>query len=361
MSVQLKGKFSVGTNPTNITGCQYFHLEEPFPLEYGDVLPSLTIAYHTFGKINARGDNVIWIVHAFTANSNPLDWWENIVGHGKIIDIDKYYVICANAIGSPYGSTNPLSIDPRTNEKYYHNFPTITPRDQVAAFEKLRKYLNIDRIKLIVGASVGGQHCLEWSIIGAGIIENQLIIASNAVQSPWATAFNETARMAIYSDPTYLVRHDKSGLKGLATARAIAMLSYRSHQGFGLTQKENDANIKDDYKASSYVRYQGLKLTKRFDCFSYLSILRCMDTHNIARGRGTIEEVLKSISVKTFIISIDSDVLFPPSEQIFLHQHIKDSTLHSISSEFGHDGFLIENDLISRIISSIINSDVSVD
>lgn len=334
--------------------CKLLESAEAFPLENGEVLPALTIAYHTFGTLNKNKDNVVWIIHALTANSNPLEWWPEVVGWGKHIDPTDQFIVCANAIGSHYGSTSPLSIDPRTGQKYYHNFPTITQRDQVNAFEMLRKHLGIDKIKLLIGASLGGQQCLEWSISYPDVIESQLLIATNAVHSPWGIAFNESQRMAIKADQTFHNLSDDAGKQGLETARAIALLSYRTYSGFQLTQQEHDTNLIDNFKASSYQRYQGLKLSNRFNAFSYVSLTKAMDSHNVGRNRGDIPTVLSGIKTKTSIISIDSDILFPPQEQRFLHQHITGSVIHTISSQFGHDGFLTESATVGEIVSNLI-------
>jgi homoserine O-acetyltransferase/O-succinyltransferase len=335
-------------------GIQYFHSDEPTTLECGFVLPSITVAYHTFGTLNSDRSNVVWIIHALTANSDPSDWWSGIVGDGKAIDPSEHFIVCANSLGSPYGSTSPLSIDPTTGEPYYHDFPVITQRDVAKVFDRLRLYLGLDKIQLVVGASLGGQQCLEWSIMRPEVFDNQLLIATNAMHSPWGIAFNESQRMAIYADQTWLDRNERAGSHGLKAARAMALLSYRSYEGYGITQREKLHNQIDDFRASSYQNYQGEKLVKRFNAFSYVSLSKAMDSHHIGRGRGRIEEVLAAIRVKTTIIGIDSDVLFPVSEQSFLYSHIPRSKFYTISSPFGHDGFLTENDTVSRIIGKVI-------
>jgi homoserine O-acetyltransferase len=336
--------------------CKLFESAEAFSLESGLNLPSLAIAYHTFGTLNNKRDNVIWIVHALTANSNPLEWWPEMVGPDKFIDPSQHYIVCANAIGSAYGSTSPITVNNVTGDKLYHDFPTITQRDQVNAFNLLRQHLGIEKIKLLVGASLGGQQCLEWSIMFPETLERQLLIATNALHSPWGIAFNESQRMAIRADQTFNQKTDDAGKLGLEVARSIAMLSYRTYNGFQLTQQEHDPNLFDNFKAASYQRYQGLKLANRFNAFSYISLTQSMDSHNIGRNRGELNDVLNSIKVKTYIISIDSDILFPPQEQRFLYENIHDSVLHTISSQFGHDGFLTENAKVGEIVADILNT-----
>jgi homoserine O-acetyltransferase/O-succinyltransferase len=341
-------------NNETLSEIKFFYSEEALSLESGEELSTFTLAYHTSGVINAQRDNVVWVVHAFTANSDPQEWWPGIVGSGKAIDPSKHFIICVNCLGSHYGSTSPLSVNPQTGKKYYHDFPLITQCDHVKAFDKLRIHLGIEKVKLVLGASLGGQQCLEWSIIKPDVFENQLLIATNAVHSPWGIAFNESQRLAIYADQSWNSDDDNAGLQGMLAARSIALLSYRTYQGYNLTQQEKTPDNFDDFRASSYQRYQGQKLVKRFNAFSYVSLSKSMDSHNVGRHRGSIEKVLSSVKTKTHIIGIDSDILYPLVEQSFLYSHIPNSKFHTISSPLGHDGFLTENDTVSRIIRSIL-------
>jgi homoserine O-acetyltransferase/O-succinyltransferase len=333
---------------------QYFESAVGLYLESGVKLPSFTLAYHTYGTLNTAGDNVVWIVHALTANSDPQEWWPEMVGPGKYIDPVEHFIICANALGSSYGSTSPISINPQTGEKYYHQFPLVTQRDQVAAFDQLRLHLGIKKVKLLVGASLGGQQCLEWSILRPHVFEQQLLIATNAVHSPWGIAFNEAQRMAIFADPSFDLPYDDGGKNGLAAARAMAMISYRTYQGYGVTQAHPTNEIIEDHRASTYQRYQGHKLVKRFNAHAYVSLSRAMDSHNIGRRRGPIPDILDSVTTQTHIIGIDTDILFPLSEQAFMYNHINRSKFHTITSRFGHDGFLTEGPLVGRIVEMIL-------
>ncbi|MDX1629705.1 MAG: alpha/beta fold hydrolase, partial [Fulvivirga sp.] len=197
----------------------WFSSKEKFSLESGDSLPGLTIAYTTYGAMNAEKSNVIWIFHALTANSDPIDWWPEIVGKEKPIDTEKYFIVCANVLGSCYGTTGPSSIKPASGEPYNQNFPAITIKDMVKAHQLLQQHLSIERIYLGIGGSLGGQQLLEWAASDTHRFESIALIASNARHSAWGIAFNETQRMAL----------EASGFNanGLETARAIAMLSYR--------------------------------------------------------------------------------------------------------------------------------------
>ncbi|MFZ1750804.1 MAG: alpha/beta fold hydrolase, partial [Saprospiraceae bacterium] len=186
---------------------QYFHYDQPYEVESGETLEGFTLAYHTFGKLNEAADNVVWVVHALTGSSNPMEWWPGIVGDHCVIDPAKHFIICANCLGSAYGSTNALSIDPKTGYPYFHTFPLITNRDIARSFDLLRRYLKIQKVRLLAGASLGGQQALEWSVVAPSVFDHQLLIATNAKHSPWGIAFNESQRMAILADPTWQEHH----------------------------------------------------------------------------------------------------------------------------------------------------------
>ncbi|OFZ01537.1 MAG: homoserine O-acetyltransferase [Bacteroidetes bacterium RIFCSPLOWO2_12_FULL_31_6] len=319
----------------------FFTYKQPFKLESGRTLPEFQLAYTTLGKLNAEKDNVIWITHALTANSNPAEWWDGLVGTGKFFNPEKHFIVCANVLGSPYGSTHPLSVNPQTGNKYYHNFPEITIRDIVNAFELLREELGITKIHTLLGGSLGGQQAVEWAIQQPDLFENLFLIATNAKHSPWGIAFNETQRLAISADRTWFSYSDDAGLKGLKTARAIALLSYRNYNTYNSTQEDNEEKI-DAYKASSYQNYQGGKLVNRFNAYSYWHLTKVMDSHNVGRQRGGVKDALGLIKANTLVVAINSDVLFPISESITLNENIKNSELEIINSLYGHDGFLIE-------------------
>ena len=330
------------------------NIKESFQLESGSTLPEITIAYHTFGKLNEDKSNVIWVCHALTANSNPVDWWPGLIGKDKLLDPEKYFIVCANMLGSCYGSTGPASINPLTGTKYGFDFPGVTIKDMVAAHQLLREYLGIDRIALCIGGSMGGQQVLEWAVREPTRFENIVVLASNAKHSPWGIAFNEAQRMSIKADPSFMDGGEDAGKAGLEAARAIAMLSYRSYYTYQLTQSENNNDKLNDFLASSYQRYQGRKLQKRFDVFSYWFLSKAMDSHNIGRKRTSVEAALQSIQAKALIIGIQSDLLFPVEEQAFIANHIPAAKLEIIDSFYGHDGFLIESGAIASRVNALI-------
>lgn len=333
---------------------QYFESKEAFPLDCGSVLQGITVAYHTFGKLNESKSNVVWICHAFSANSDPSDWWPGMVGAGKYFDPDKYFIVCANMLGSCYGSTGPLSINPETNEPYYGDFPTVTVRDMVRSMILLRRELGIEKIWFSLGFSMGGQQMLEWLIHEPDRFENVLLGATNIQHSPWGIAFNESQRLAIEADSTFGERNPEAGLKGMKAARSIGLLSYRNYIAYGKTQEDNDNSKLEDFKACSYQRYQGEKLVKRFNAYSYYVLSKAMDNHNIKRGRGNAQETLNAIKANVLVLGISSDYLFPINEQRLLADLIPGSQFVEIDSDYGHDGFLIEFEQISKILDQFL-------
>ncbi len=335
---------------------EILQIREPFELECGVSLPELEIAYCTYGALNTAGDNVIWICHALTASANAADWWSGLFGVGKPFDPDKYFIVCANILGSCYGSTGPSSINPSTGEPYGRSFPLITIRDMVKAHRLLRDRLGISNIHLLIGGSMGGQQALEWAVEEPGFIGYLCILATNAQHSPWGIAFNEAQRMALEADPTLENAHPEAGRKGLEAARAVAMLSYRHYQAYSKTQVETDEDKLSGFKASSYQRYQGHKLFQRFDPLAYISLSRSMDTHNVGRGRGGVEKALAGVKAKTLVIGIQTDVLFPPDEQAFIARHIPGAGFRLIESLYGHDGFLVEFEKIESLIRPFLQN-----
>lgn len=333
-----------------------FKYDKEFELESGETLPRIQIQYNTYGALNEAKDNVIWVCHALTASSEVHSWWEGMLGEGKLLDPTKYFIICANMLGSCYGSTCPLDTNPNTQDYYLLDFPQYTVRDVVNTLELLRQDLGITKIHTLYGGSMGGMQAMEWAILKPELFENMVLMATNAKHSPWGIAFNETQRIAIQVDPTWKEHYPEAGKEGLKAARAIALLSYRNYDAYWNTQNETDIEKTDHYKASSYQQYQGDKLISRFNCQSYWFLSKAMDSHHVGRGRGSLANALTMIKANTLVIGISSDVLFPPSEQKFLAENIKDAVYAEIDSFYGHDGFLIETKLLTEIISDFYES-----
>lgn len=327
-----------------------FKYIDPFKLESGEVLPRFQLQYRTLGKVNADKDNIVWVCHALTANAEVDDWWEGLVGKGRLYDPEKHFIICANLLGSCYGSTGPLDTNPDTQDLYLLDFPQFTTRDMVFALDELRKELGFNKIHTVIGGSMGGMQAMEWAIIQPEVFENLILLATNARHSPWGIAFNEAQRMAIESDPTWKDHSPEAGKKGMAAARSMALLSYRNYEAYWNTQNETDIEKKDHYRAASYQRYQGEKIIQRFNCQSYYFLSKAMDSHHVGRGRGGVEKAFENIKANTLVIGISSDQLFPVSEQKFIAENIDGAFYHEIDSFYGHDGFLIETVEIHDLI-----------
>lgn len=322
-----------------------------FKLESGEELDGFRLAYTTHGKLNEAKDNVVWIFHALTANSDPSEWWGGLVGNDKFFDPKKYFIVCVNMPGSCYGSISPFDINPSTNDTWYHDFPWFTTRDMIRAYSFLKDHLDIQHIYIGIGGSMGGQQLLEWAIEEPDLFEYIFPIATNAFHSAWGVAFNASQRFAIENDYTWNEKQVDAGLEGMKTARSIALLSYRSYDTYKLTQKVNSDDLKSNERNSeSYQQYQGEKLAKRFNAFSYYFLSKGMDNHNVGRNRGSAENALSKIKAKALVIGISSDLLFPPAEQEFLAAHIPHASFRAIHSPYGHDGFLLEYEQIEEAI-----------
>lgn len=329
------------------TQATYIH-NGTITLESGQKLTRPAIAYTTLGKLNATKDNVIWICHAFSADAHADDWWPGMVGSGKTFDPDKHFIVTANFLGSTYGTTGPLSINPETGSPYYLDFPSFTIRDQVFLHEILRNHLKINQIHTIIGGSMGGMQALEWAIINPTVCRNLVLLATNARLSPWAIALNESQRLALKADASWGKPWADAAADGLKAARSIAIVSYRNYLTYEATQKDDSLDKTEGFRAVSYQNYQGEKFVRRFNAYSYYYITRAMDTHNVGRGRESVEKALESIEARTLLIGIRSDILFPKEELRSMADHIADSTYVEIDSLYGHDGFLLENEQIAK-------------
>ncbi|MCM1451264.1 MAG: homoserine O-acetyltransferase [Clostridium sp.] len=329
-----------------------------FELEMGGSLSELRIAYHTYGKLSPEKDNVVWVCHALTASSDVADWWPGTVEEGRFLDPAKYFIVCANIIGSCYGTTGPMSENPATGKPYFRQFPKYTMRDIVRAHILLADALGIGKIHGLVGSSVGGFQAVEWAVMQPWRIERLALIATDAYASPWTIAIDETQRMAILSDPTYAEDRADGGARGLAAARALGLLTYRGGKGYNLTQQDLDAEcyLNPDHRACTYQRHQGEKLVRRFDAYSYMAILQSFDTHNVGRGRGGIQKALKVISCPALVVGLTTDIIFTPEEMRALASMIPNAEYAQIDSPFGHDGFLVEADQLNALLKPFLDA-----
>lgn len=332
---------------------QVFKHAAPFHLECGEWLPEFELSYTTYGELKEDKSNIVWVCHAFTGNANPSDWWNGLIGDKRLFNPSEHFIICVNVLGSHYGSTNALSINPATGNPYFHTFPLISIRDIVNSFEILRQHLEIDKINYLMGGSLGGQQASEWAVAFPEVIENLILFSTNAIHSPWGIAFNETQRMAIENDPTWESNDADAGRNGMKVARAVALLSYRNYYTYNRTQSRDEGQL-DFFRASTYQTYQGEKLVRRFNAYSYWTLTKMFDSHDVSRDRGSLEEALGRIEAKTLVVGITTDILFPPEEQRVLAKFIPGATYKEIDSTYGHDGFLIEFETMTNVIKDWI-------
>jgi len=363
---------------------QHFTFAQPpeeMMLESGAKLGPITLAYETYGRLNERKNNVIMVFHALSGNSHAAGyytendekpgWWDNMIGPGKGIDTDKYFVICPNIIGSCYGSTGPSSIDPRTDMPYALDFPLFTISDIVRSQKRLTDHLGIKKLLCLVGGSIGGMQAVEWAVTYPEMVESVIPIASTCKRSALSIGLSEAQRQAITADPNWNRGNYYSKElpeKGLALARMIGHISYLSEDSmqrkFGRRLQDNNAFKYDfsvDFEVECYLHYQGKKFVERFDANSYLYITKASDYFDLGeqRGSGSLTRVFSKTSSKFLVISFSSDWLYPTSQSKDMVKAMKkaglDVSFCEIETDFGHDSFLLAHEQLTKLISGFIN------
>ena len=334
---------------------KFYTLPEPFPLECGEELFEVQVAYRAWGSLNAAGDNGVLICHAFTGSADADYWWGPFFGAGKSLDPDRDFIICTNILGSCYGTTGPSSINPKTGEMYGANFPAITVRDMVHLQAGFLDALGVRSLKLAIGGSLGGMQVLEWAVQYPDRVKAIAPIAISGRHSAWCIAWSEAQRQAIYADPNWNggdYSSEQPPIQGLAIARTIAMNTYRSWQNFGqrFGRQLQDNTANSQFAISSYLQYQGEKLVERFDANTYIILTQAMDSHDLSRPHLDYESVLRNIRHPTLVVGITSDVLYPPIEQQELADLIPHAKLLWLDSPHGHDAFLIDMDRLNQFV-----------
>lgn len=358
--------------------------EPPNELELrcGEELGPIEVAYETYGELSPERDNAILICHALTgdahvagkhsAEDNKPGWWELMVGPGKPIDTDEYFVICSNCLGGCQGTTGPASTDPETGEPYGLDFPMVTVEDMVRVqYELITRELGLDTLFSVIGGSFGGMQVLQWAIDHPEMVETVLPIASAARLSAQAIAFDEVGRQAIYSDPNWSdgeYYDSKSPDRGLAVARMIGHITYLSDQSmrekFGRSLQNQDDFGYDfgppDFQVESYLRYQGDSFVQRFDANSYLYMTKAMDYFDLEDRYGSLVDAFQNAASKFMLISFTGDWLFPTyqSREIVkaLHANAVEVSFCEIESDYGHDVFLLENETLNKIIRKFLDN-----
>ncbi|MGB9937698.1 MAG: homoserine O-acetyltransferase MetX [Methanobacterium sp.] len=361
---------------------KYYTISEDLKLEGGGRLKEATIAYETYGKLNKEKSNAILICHALSGDAHVAGWherdkkpgwWDIIIGPGKCLDTEKYFIICSNVIGGCKGSTGPASINPQTGKPYGLDFPVITIPDMVDAQKKLIDHLGIEQLFAVVGGSMGGMQTLQWCISYPDMVRLAIPIATAAHSAPQQIAFNEVGRQAIISDPKWDEGSYYFGdipKQGLSLARMIGHITYLSYesmyQKFGRRLQDKEKYGFDfslDFQVESYLHYQGESFVKRFDANSYLYITKAMDYFDLTKN-GSLAEGFKDVTAKFLVISIDSDWLYPPTQSkeivMALTANNIDVSYHELKSPYGHDAFLLEEGQLNYIINGFL-SDILVE
>lgn len=327
-------------------GLRQFHLPVPFTVEAGPTLPHVRVAYHTWGTLAPTGDNAVLVCHALTGSSDVSDWWGALIEPGGALDPSRDFIICSNVIGSCYGSTGPGS--PEWDEVFGRapDSPAVTVRDVVHVQRALLDSLGVRRLRLVIGGSMGGMQALEWALLYPAMVHAIAVLAAPAVHAPWAVALGEAQRQAIFADAEWPTGRAASGL---AAARMMGMISYRSPQAFEarFAAARHDATQPD---VSSWLRRHGERLVDRFDARAYVTLTHVLDSHDVGRGRGGVTAALDSLHQPALVVGIDSDLLYLPQEMRALASGLRDGRLFWLESPHGHDAFLIEQDRVLRAV-----------
>jgi homoserine O-acetyltransferase len=362
-------------------GAREFAPLPSFKTESGRDLSGAKLAFETWGTLNEAGDNAVLIMHALTGDSHatgpaskqhPTEgWWNGIIGPGLAIDTDRFYVVAPNMLGGCQGSTGPATLD-KNGSEYGPRFPYLTIRDQAQALKFFTDAISIKKWHSVIGGSMGGMHTLEFAIMFPEVVERVAIIAAPPIATADQIALNSVQVEAIKTDPAFAdgdYYDAKAGFgphRGLALARRMALLNYRSphelNERFERTWQSGKSPLGDGgrFAVESYLDFHGNKFTRRFDANSYITLVNAMNSHDVGRDRGGVEKALKSIKAKALVVGISTDRLFPLSGQQQIAEHLGGELIggkiHVIDSEFGHDGFLIEMDIVGPLLEELLNS-----
>lgn len=398
---------------------QHIHYVDHIELECGDTLHDVPLAYKTWGKLNPEGTNCMVVCHALSGSADVADWWGALLGDGRALDPSRFFIVCANALGSPYGTCSPVTINPDTGERWGPEFPLTTIKDDCRIQRMLLEHLGVKQVAVVIGGSMGGMLAQEYLFMGAEFVRSGVLLATSAYHSAWGISWGEAQRQSIYCDPKYMDGYyplNDPPIAGLGAARMSALLTYRSRNSFDHKfgrhepdptkhkgsdemntqnlspgeenraihnhgsisgsigsrrsssssmaslqgyRKKKHGNAQTYFTAQSYLRYQAQKFTDRFDANCYVAITRKLDTHDVSRNRtSSVGEALSLIKQPVMVIGIFSDALFTFEEQVEIHKSIKSSILKEIQSPEGHDAFLLEFGLINTYIQDFLLENV---
>lgn len=358
---------------------QDFHYSEPFVFQNGQSIPEFTLRYETYGELNADRSNAILICHAlsgdhhcagvYTENDRKPGWWSNLIGRGKAVDTDRFYVICSNCLGGCQGSTGPSSLNPQTGKPYNTTFPQVTIRDMVHAQEKLLNHLGVRTLHAVIGGSMGGMQTLQWARDFPDRVNRIIPMATTHRQGPQAIAFNEVGRCAIMQDPNWNegnYSESQGPNVGLSIARMMAHITYLSNRGmdqkFGRRIQPGyvPGNAFDvAFEVESYLHYQGQSFTNRFDANTYLYFTRALDFFDLQEGASSLEEAFADVEAKTLVIGFTSDWLFPTEQnREIVHALLragKPASYIELDMDFGHDSFLVDAPPLYEVVEAFLN------
>lgn len=323
-----------------------------FTLENGERLHDVEIAYRTWGDPSNATDNAILICHALTGSADVDAWWPSIIGAGKAFDPAHDFIICANILGSCYGTTGPVTFKPGTQHRYRADFPQISVRDMVELQRALLDELGVNRLELVTGPSLGGMQALEWAVTYPERVASFVPIGVGGRHSAWCIGISEAQRAAIAADPNWKGGYYDDNAppsSGLSAARMMAVCTYRSWQSFE-RRFGRERRADEQYQVQSYLRHQGDKINGRFDANTYVTLTHAMHTHDLSRGRGDYPDVLAGITQPALVVSVSTDALYPPEEQLELARHLPAAQYEVLDSVHGHDGFLIETEALGGMI-----------
>lgn len=333
-------------------------LNKSWTTESGHTFSQVDIAWKSWGTINEKRDNVILICHALTGHAAADEWFSGLFDEGGILDPEKQFILCINVPGSCYGSLGPVSINPESGKAWQADFPEITIRDIVTFQQLLLDEWNIKGIELALGGSMGGMTALEFALMDERVKSAALFVMGKA-HSPWAIGISQAQRMAIYADKNWkegFYDPEHPPAKGLAAARAMAMITYRAPENYEKKFGREIHPEKKIYQVESYLNYQGQKLAGRFDSNSYIILSKAMDSHDVSRGRGSFNKVLGNLDKPVLVLGFNSDLLYPIEEQRELANLIPNSQLSELESVYGHDAFLIEFEKLNAELKSFYTS-----
>jgi homoserine O-acetyltransferase len=331
---------------------RYLQLSGSFELESGARLPSPTVAYRSWGRLDEDGGNAVLVCHALTGSADLDRWWSPLLGTGRALDPERDFVLCSNVLGSCYGTTGPASERPDGAGRWGSAFPAVTIRDMVRVQAALLDALGVRRLRLVLGGSLGGMQALEWALLFPRRVSAVVPIAVSARHSAWCVALSQAQRQAIFADPRWrggdYPAHEPPE-SGLAAARQLAMCTYRSRESLE-RRFSRDVGAGGRFAVEDWLDHHGRALVERFDAASYVALTRAMDTHDVGRARGGWRAALAGVSLPALVVSIDSDVLYPPVEQAELAEALPAGRLATLSSPHGHDAFLIEGEAVNELV-----------